>query len=453
MSPDFGPPSLTPVARVAEEIETKRAVERVEIWRKLWQRAIVRAVIPHLRVENGVTDSALANVLDRHSDDLLSAIGTPRPISLEFDRIVNENGSLPDLLKFLDHEGWHEIDHAVGVALGERSRPLCYFIDIVQEDSAYAPLYWLWCMKGLLRQILRFIREPLGGDKLRIFVAVREQIWTELGKATPINLEQHPNVRVLRWDSPALLEFLGSKIRSLPDLCRLGDIDPESDPAEVVAAWLGSSTIHNRVRDVDEPMTNYILRHTRLIPRDIVVVGNVLAREVYAVRMRGADQLDPARIHLAIADSARTAGWEELHWCALEIISGWLAAATGSVERGRILPDEDAAGRVARELSSLLKSCTYDVISDEDLDDLEREAQERLGKKVDLKSLLWRHGLIGWGSSQEGPFRFSYGDALPGRDAPPPEESHVAMHPVLIDAVGIVPRNEIPISPFPEEQL
>lgn len=446
--PDFGPPNLAPVTRLAGEIGLHPAVERVEVWRSLWRRAIIRAVIPYLLNED---DGRLSSVVRHHADGLLGSVSSSRSITFEFEQILNENGSLTELRDFIEAPGWPEIEEAVGAALAQRERPLCFFVDIVEEDSAYAPLQWPLCMKGLLRQILRFIREPLDtGDNLRIYVAVREQTWFELGQMMSAILDQHPTVRVLRWHPEALLDFLAQKIVALPKEYTLGEFDGDAPPQGVVAAWLGSPTIPNSVRSsIDEPTDDYILRHTRLIPRDIVVVGNALAKEVSAARQQGQERVAPERVQKAVSESAGGAAWEELQWCALEIVANWLSQAEPAEEKD-ILPDEEAAGRVASALGELLSSCSGDIIEETELEELNNDAEGRFERPVDLKQVLWRHGLIGWGPSPSGPFRFSHRVGLYGREAPPPEEAHVAMHPALIDAIGINPWGDTPVNPYAE---
>ncbi len=51
-----------------------------------------------------------------------------------------------------------------------------------------------------------------------------------------------------------------------------------------VQAWLGSTWIHNESRGVDEELFHYLLRHTRLIPRDLVSLGNSLSQLVLRKR-------------------------------------------------------------------------------------------------------------------------------------------------------------------------
>lgn len=454
MAHDFGP-SISEVIRVAGEIELRTPAERVDIWRKLWKRAIARAAASYLLDEADETaECAPLAALRSHRHDLLGTAAGPRPISAEFDRILNENGSLKRLLEFLNDPGWHEVDEALGFALRKRSKPLCYFLDIVEDESTYAPLYWLWCMKGLLRQIIRYPLEPFAApDRLHIYMAVREQTWIALKKLMP-TVEQHPNVRVLRWDAPALLTFFANKIKQLPERYRMGYIDPDGAPEDTIGEWLGSITIENTVRSTVESMHSYVLRHTRLIPRDVVSMGNDLAKEVLIARKtdNGEAELDPKGIQLVVANAALRAGREELHWCALEIVSDRLTHARTTKERVAILPDEEAVGRVSDGLVSLLGSCSSDVISDEELSDVAQDAAAEFGNDVDLESLLWRHGLIGWGPGPGGPFRFSYGAGLLGHDAPPPKDTHIAMHPSMIDAVNVKPHGNDPIDPFSEER-
>lgn len=262
----------------------------------------------------------------------------------------------------------------------------------------------------------------------------------------------HPHVRLLRWDARLIAEFLALKVKRLSDDFVVARIEPAADVQAAVAAWLGTATVKNEARNRDEDATQYILRHTRLIPRDIVTIGNFLARETLAAKQSGEQRVSDERIRMAVAESARLAAGEELQWCGREILSRQLAERHGVHERRELVQDEDAAFRTTDALSTLLTGCASDVLESSRLQTLEREAQERFKAPVAVGAMLWKHGLIGWGTSHEGPFIFSLRATHTSAEAPP-GGSHVAFHPILIDSLGLDPVGPRPVLPFAAEEL
>lgn len=413
--PESDLPSLTLVTALAEQLATN-PVERAETWRRIWECAIVQSALS--RISPG--ESSIA-----------------RSIYGEFGQIVKRHPTVAEIRRHLADAQWVEKRQRLEERLAERDKPLCFFLDAVEENSSHSPLYWLWCQKGLVKLVLDWASNPRLADKLWIFVAIREQAWAELKKTTPpALLVQHPNVRVLKWNAAQIAGFLAAKVERLTDHYLLTDAmnGGESEGAQAaVTAWLGTAEVENRERAMHEPVAQYMLRHTRLIPRDVVTMGNLLAEQTAGARLRGERRLSDDLIRDAVAESARLSAAEELQWCGLEIISRKLALSPSAKARRKVLSDEDAGFGSAERLRNLLRDCKVDVITRARLARLDQDARTAFDADVDFGTLLWRHGLLGWGP-RRGPFAFSFD---PTGDAPPPTATHVAMHPILIDALGI----------------
>jgi hypothetical protein len=424
---EFELPSLTLITRLAEDLEDDK-LERAEIWRRIWRRAIV--------------DAALSR-----TDPSGSAV--PRAIYKEFNRILSAHPKLDELRGYLDDQDWDDTYHAFATAIAARTRPLCFFLDAVEEHSAHSPLSWLWCQTGLVREVLELARDPQLDDKLRIFVAIRDQTWERLMRAeSPARLLQHPLVRVLDWDANLMADFLALKVSGLPEGYLFGSNGHDGNVRAAVVGWLGTDCVENVALGCREEVTVYILRHTRLIPRDIVMVGNFLAAEALAAIRRGEPCVSDAAIRRAVARSALSSATEELQRCGAEIVCKQL-------EHGRpaqaSLPDESASVDATRELEELLRGCSHNVFGRDQLEAVARRAETLFGAPVDIATLLWRHGLVGFGGEVEGPFVFSLAAHLPlSRNGPPPAGRYVAMHPSLVDALQVEPHPSVsvPIVPF-----
>lgn len=428
---EFDLPNLAHVIQLAKELEND-PVEREEVWRELWERAIVNAA------------------LSRISHDV------SKPASLiykEFGRILRDHPTLGALRQWLADPTWDHTHHDFERAMADYSRSLCFFLDVLEEDTIHVPYYFQWCHKGLVTQVLRFARTPVLADKLRIFLAIRNQTWALLQRTTPTaKLVQHPLVRVLRWDAHAAADFLNKKVKGLPSEYFLGDRPTGEGTTGVAAAWLGTDCVSNIDREVTEELTTYLLRHTRLIPRDIVMMGNLLAEHTVAARECGDSRLSDDRIRLAVAESARLSAAEELQWCGLEIVSKQLLHGSSIGGRSRTVHDEDAAILVTEKLRRMLAACGEDIVTQAQFAELSTRAQAQFNVPLELAELLWKHGLIGWSDSASGPFIFALRSTYMST-APPLQAGHFAMHPILIDALPVRPAGKVPVLPFAVEEL
>jgi hypothetical protein len=445
---EFDLPSLNQVYKLAEDLALEPN-ERAEVWQKIWKRAIVRAALSRV-LPRVPEDNESAKRVREAGPALVSDSGVPHSIYAEFGAILSEHTVLSQLRGFLNSGGWDTIDHCFEELVKGLDRPLCFFLDTGEDDSSHAPRYWLWCQLGLVRQVLELTQNDRLADKLRIFVAIRDQAWAELSKAgKPSKFEQHPKVRQLRWDVSSAAQFLAAKIRELPDEHVLAHREDTDDPRALVTAWLGAEYVSNGGQQDGEPIAQYLLRHTRLIPRDIVSVGNLLNEEVLAAREREKSEVSAPCIHAAVAEAARLAATEELHSCALEVIAEQLAGAPTASARLSIL-HEEAAGRTVETIKELLGRCDKEVVARETMKQIDGDAEERFKTSISLTDMLWRRGLLGWGADEGGPFTFGVGPSPP----PPPRKraKHAALHPCLVDVLALEAADS-PIVPFAVDDL
>jgi hypothetical protein len=147
-----------------------------------------------------------------------------------------------------------------------------------------------------------------------------------------------------------------------------------------------------------------LLRHTRLIPRDIVQLGNALCVEMDKARDRG-EALSEAQIHRTVSQVAASAGREELLIVANHITSD--AMPRWSVEMGidEVYYDRMAEGEtdegaswqhfVRQRLIELLTELREDRFPAQRLTAFVKRCHAIFGD-VDVASILWQHGLLGY---------------------------------------------------------
>src|SRR3974390_3598082 len=99
-------------------------------------------------------------------------------------------------------------------------------------------------------------------------------------------------MRVRNWDRDSLVFFLGQKLQRLPPtlLMRRAAAGPPT-----IRDWLGVDG-HWPGPDGDAAIEDYLLSHTRLIPRDIISLGNELSEEVLRQKQAGHQGLPPAAL-------------------------------------------------------------------------------------------------------------------------------------------------------------
>jgi hypothetical protein len=126
-----------------------------------------------------------------------------------------------------------------------------------------------------------------------------------------------PHIRVLTWDRSSLLYLLGQKLQRLPPslLMRRATIG-----SPTISDWLGIDGDWPGPRG-DETIEDYLLSHTRLIPRDIISLGNELSEEVLRHKHAGHTSLSPVAVQAVVQRCAKRFGDSQLAQCANQISS------------------------------------------------------------------------------------------------------------------------------------
>src|SRR6185295_16141076 len=125
-----------------------------------------------------------------------------------------------------------------------------------------------------------------------------------------------PHIRVLTWDRSSLLYLLQRKLQRLPPslLMRRAASGPPT-----IGDWLG---LNGEWPGPDDgPIEDYLLSHTRLIPRDIISLGNDLNEEVLRQKQAGSAGLPPAALERVVQRCAKRFGDSQLAQCANQISS------------------------------------------------------------------------------------------------------------------------------------
>lgn len=463
-----------------------------QVWMSLWRVAVLRSLYSYLRYEpllrNAHTDQFARETRRDYGrwlpnqPDAMSVYSQIRAV-IRLKALVGVDGTKQgdrrlarELHSYITHEDWDGIERRIANQLAV-AKPVCLYLDAVDEEFRHAPMHYLVCQKGLFYQVMRFLRDSRIGPRLHVVISIRDLVYSSVMQTEHLTRYLDPErIRLLEWNLRAITYLLREKVDRLDRSRYLGD----RDDANVLRGWLGVADVANRRKAVREPIEQYLLRHTRLIPRDVIILLNMLHVEVVAAGQEGATRLEDEAIWRVVHEAARLFGVEQLAIAGnqlaigempteavegdyVELYSGESSAvdskdeealtgiefdkqARGYVYRGIDTYDGDdpllvAAGAYQRgivdDLGELVKSLEVDRISREALLDFVERAEIRF-PDGNAASVLWQNGLIGYsdGVVETGePVFYSAAHADP-LELPMDKPAYM-LHPCLIDSVGI----------------
>ena len=184
-----------------------------------------------------------------------------------------------------------------------------------------------------------------------------------------------------------------------------------------------------------ESIEDYLLGHTRLIPRDIISLGNELSEEVLRQKQAGHEGLPPAALAGVVQRCAKRFGDSQLAQCANQISSDLMPKNAALHDYSELFTSTQAyISGVQEDVRSFVRMIGVDRFSRADLVALQEVADLHFEKATDLASVLWQNGLLGY-VDEIGRRRFySMGDVEQFHF--PPEVGTYVLHPCLVHAVG-----------------
>ena len=406
-----------------------------EKWSYAWKFAILRAVISNMLTNKEwaleLTEEDRNRLLE-YEDIIFPRYKVPMTIYAELRQVLNEYHTRNSFSEYSLKKEWDEIEVIVGQIL-RYLPPIYFFIDSVDDEYAHAPMYWMRCQKGLFYRVMRILRKDVYGNKLHVVIGIRDNVMASICESehhTRYISEEH--VKILNWTYRSIKYFFEIKISKLKDCYFL-----KEDKEKNICSWLGISQIHNEYRNIDESIIQYILRHTRLLPRDIVIVGNSLA-EIKRLQSTSPDMDILRMIRKKVAECAKTFGNELLQLSANQFNNN-------DMPKGAAYKGYSEVYTSIQEYKELTAGLIKEVLADIDSDkiswnkicDLEKRSREVIGENCKMLDILWQNGGIGY--IEEGPngrnevfFNQEYPEFL----LPKRKKTYV-LRSCLIDAVGI----------------
>ena len=405
----------------------------VEKWMQIWERAIMRSVASHLlrrpELRQQLRDEQ-AGELEHAYARLLDDFRRPWTIYSQVRDIINERQTAHQLSTYLDDPLWDDLEDLLGEIIGQ-CKPIYFYIDAVDEEFSHAPMYWLKCQEGLFYQVMRLLRDHRLGGRLHVVVCIRDIVMSSVYRSEHApRYYNEPHIRVLTWDRGSLLYLLGQKLQRLPPslLMRRAATGPATirDWLGVDGQWQGA--------DGDGTIEDYLLSYTRLIPRDIISLGNELSEEVLRQKQAGQEGLPPSALQGVVQRCAKRFGDSQLAQCANQISSDLMPQGAAQHDYSELFTSTQAyISGVQEEVRSFVRLIGVDRFSRGDLEALQEVADSHFERATNLASVLWQNGLLGY-VDEAGRRRFySMGDVEQFHF---PDVGTYVLHPCLVHAVG-----------------
>jgi hypothetical protein len=406
----------------------------VEKWMQIWERAIMRSLTSHLlrrpELRYQVRDEQ-ADEIERSYARLLGDFRRPRPVYGQVRDIINQAQTAYQLSTYLDDPLWDDLEDLLAEILGQ-CKPVYFYLDAIDEEFSHAPMYWLRCQEGLFYQVMRLLRDQRLGGRLHVVICIRDIVMSSVYQSEHApRYYNEPHIRVLTWNRSSLLYLLEQKLRRLPPSLLMRNA---ASGAPTISDWLGVNGDWPG-SEGEGAIEDYLLSHTRLIPRDIISLGNELSEEILRQKQAGQSALPVAALHGVVERCARRFGDSQLAQCANQISSDLMPQGAALHDYSELFTSTQAyISGVQEDVRSFVRMIGVDRFPRGDLMALQEVADLHFEKATNLASVLWQNGLLGY-VDEAGQRRFySMGDVEAFHI--PPEVGTYVLHPCLVNAVG-----------------
>ncbi|MFR9035977.1 MAG: hypothetical protein ACLVIP_05215 [Ruminococcus sp.] len=166
-----------------------------------------------------------------------------------------------------------------------------------------------------------------------------------------------------------------------------------------IQEWLGISQMHNKVRNCSEDVTNYIIRHTRCIPRDIINICNSLSK-IKVLKLEQSNLDVEEEIRLRVSNCAKEIGDEMLAICAKQIVIDEMPKNSHSFSDVYTSVDEYTKSRY-NMLRQVLKNLDTDTFKKDDLKKLVEESKKIFERDIHILDILWLNGILGYVNNEQ----------------------------------------------------
>jgi hypothetical protein len=373
---------------------------RLEAWENLWQCAIYAGLTSFLLYnsncepwQQGVNPETRKFLKECR---LIPEGPTAQPIVAVLNDILQRFSDRSRLESFLADPRWNSIESIILDAFGSLPAIFC-FIDALDDNYAEAPSESTDAQLGLITWLMRKVSDASVTNRLHVVVTVRDVIYAALldtDNGQRYNDRLH--IRCLDWDEHSSLFYLQGKIAQLD---RVFCSEPEAPSSSPMVRWLGFDKIRNvRRGNVEEKVEDYILRHTRFLPREINELGNRISQDIRRAKARGL-KVDSESVSRAVSSTARSFA-ESI----IDEVAYHLASLEGINSSNQAQQHEQYMRMMIDAVNKMLESLSTERFSSEDFlaaEELFKElvpwwSVEASSQNMSVRDVLWQHGLVGY---------------------------------------------------------
>jgi len=418
-----------------------------EQWMLIWNRAIIRSLVSHLihmpELKKYINDNDLIK-FKKYYKDVIREVDEVVSIYSQVSEIINSHTSARQIDNYLRNPHWTELESLVGRVIKD-CPPVCFYIDAVDEEFAHAPMYWLRCQKGLFYQTMRFLRDSKLGGRLHISICIRDLVLSSVYQSEHLTRYLgEPHIRILKWNKNSVQYFFDRKIEMLDKSYFV-----KKNSIKDIESWLGFEEIENEFYDISEPIDQYIMRHTRLLPRDIVLIGNKLCEKAQENIAVSGSKLTQQDIRDVVSLAATHFGNEQLRICASQLASNAMPAHAAQQDFSEFYTgNKEYAHTKEEDLKRLIQSIGKDHFTKKDLSDVEELKEKLFGKDSDPFSVLWQNGMLGYmGDENQTEKYIFYSEDMMVDFKLPKHKKRYVFHPCMVDTIGLKGVGKEPITP------
>lgn len=411
-------------------------------WKRIWYCAILTSVASHI-INNKDWHTEKNSSIVENIKNLISqefSLRTVRVLQVMGKIIRQHSKTVNQLINYINHEKWSNLEHEI-IEATKNLDPIYVFID--SQDVWYAryPTQWMKFQEGLYYCVYEYFLENNSfQEKIRPYISIREHVFSSIlqDQADRARILSDPYIHRLSWNYQSIQQFIRTKIMALDENFLAIPEEIESDP---FLAFFGHSEYENHVRSVTEPVSQYVLRHTRMVPVDVVTLGNRLCQKM--------SQNQNAKPRLTIQDIKRTTR---------ELSRGiGITLRNNCVNHLRSKHPEfernNSWETTSNLFSQIVKSVGHDRFSWLELKRAitENTLINEYHEVVEgLPDILWQNRILGYVQNEKKPEHvcFYLNDELFQFDIPKSKSQYV-FHPSLVDCYDIKADQSHPAIPLP----
>ncbi|WP_404351717.1 hypothetical protein LG324_03235 [Phycicoccus jejuensis] len=434
------------VLKFAELLKLKGG--NTEDWKALWKRGIIRSAATQIlfskHIQGGAGQDEGRQALRRHLR-FLGNPETPHKVTQEVQLIIQSYDTERALRRYLSDKRWMDIDNYVADVLSQ-SAGLFLYIDDVDKNFRWAPALWIQCQRGLFYTVMDMLREERYRAKLHVVMALRDVAFSS------VKVSEHAaryldktHINILSWNRASMDYLLEAKLRSLPE-------DYFSDPeSRSVQSWLGAASIRNSRSSAElEPLTQYLIRHTSMVPRDLIRMGNDLCTEI---RASSGGKPSAERIREIVSANGAAAASRQAVQSANQALSDAIPpdAYRHDYDHVFLAPNMYALQEARDHVFAAIAAAPTEHFGPTELAAIESLAKESFNsEQVRMADTLWQQGLLGYVDAS-GSGHFYKVDSLDGSSLVVPRHSgvaHYVWNPLVFDLqLGMQPTLPHPVWP------